>query len=384
MKIKRFFAKEMRQAMRMVREEQGPDAVILSSRSVDGGSEVIAAIDYDQEWIERAAGGKPPAPATASPPPVTDTARDAQIGTLSAELKRLRGLLDGQLAYGLLGTVAQRHPKRVELLRRLRRIGLHNDIASRLVAQRLTGDLTQQWKATARSLATQLPILDDDLLDEGGVVALIGPTGVGKTTTIAKFAARFAQRHGTREVALVSMDSYRVGAHDQLRHFGERIGVPVFTATGADELRALLDRLAGRRLVLIDNAGLGQHDDRLGQQFATLAAVPRLRTYLVLAANTQHASLEEAVRVFGEARPVGCILTKIDEAGSLGESLSVAIRNRLPIAHLCDGQRVPEDMQPARADQLVARAIEMVRKERVDPVAPPVTTFDQHAVSGYA
>jgi len=383
MKIKRFFAKDMRQAIRMVRDEQGPDAVILSSRSVEGGAEVIAAIDYDQEWVERAA--RTQAVAAAAQPEATPAASgDALIGSMSAELKRLKGLLAGQRTTGLLNSATTRHPNRVKLLRRLRRVGIHNDISSRLVAQRLTGELSQQWRQTAHRLAAQLPILDDELLDEGGVAALIGPTGVGKTTTIAKFAARFAQRHGIREVALVSMDSYRVGAHDQLRHFGERIGVPVFTATGPAELRALIGRLANRRLVLIDNAGLGQHDDRLAEQFATLAAVPRLRTYLALAANTQHASLEEAVRVFGGAKPVGCILTKLDESSSLGEALSVAIRHRLPIAHLCDGQRVPEDMQPARADRLVARAVQMVRSVPSEPAQQPVAAFDQFAVNGYA
>ena len=396
MKIKRFFAKEMRQAMRMVREEQGPDAVILSARSVEGGHEVIAAIDYDEEFVERAARNEPPrvAPGHAAPPPPatvpaakaapTDS-RDRLIGALRSELERLRGAVTMPQGKGLLGGAVEQHPNRVELLRRLRRIGIQNDIASALVAQPLSrSDLSGQWRETAGRLAAGLPILDDTLLDEGGVAALIGPTGVGKTTTIAKFAARFALRHGTREVALISMDSYRVGAHDQLRHFGERIGVPVFTASGGAELRALVDRLASRRLVLIDNAGLGQHDDRLAQQFATLAAIPGLRTYLALAANTQLRSLEDAMRVFGAARPTGTVLTKVDEAGSLGEAISVVMRHQLPVAYLCDGQRVPEDMQPARAERLVTNAVQLVRREAAAPAVAPMARFDQLAVSGYA
>jgi flagellar biosynthesis protein FlhF len=199
------------------------------------------------------------------------------------------------------------------------------------------------------------------------MIALVGSTGVGKTTSVAKLAARYALRHGQRSVALVTTDCYRIGAHEQLFTYGRILGVPVQVASSHEELQSTLASLADRRLVLIDTAGMSQRDLRLAEQLATLrdSGFP-LRTYLVLNVTTQLNVLDEAVRAFGKAALEGCILTKVDEAASLGGVLSVVAKHRLPLAYVGDGQRVPEDLHPARAHNLVNRAVSLMQQAGQD------------------
>jgi flagellar biosynthesis protein FlhF len=195
---------------------------------------------------------------------------------------------------------------------------------------------------------------------QGGVVALVGPTGVGKTTSVAKIAARYAMRHGYDQVALVTTDSYRIAAHEQLRTYARILGVPVRVANDADELRTTLDNLADRSLVLIDTAGMSQRDRRLAEQFHTLVTgAPTVQTYAVLAANTQPGGLDETVHAFRGAELDGCVLTKIDESTSLGPALSTIIEQSLPLAFLSDGQRVPEDLHDVGPALLAERLTEI-------------------------
>jgi len=196
-------------------------------------------------------------------------------------------------------------------------------------------------------------------------VALLGPTGVGKTTTVAKLAARFALRHGRRHVALVSTDSFRVGAEEQLFIFGKLLGVPVFSAGDASELGRVLDHVRDRRLVLIDNAGLNPRDLRLGAQLEMNRCVPFIKSYLVLSAVLQSGVLREVVRAYRDVRLQGCILTKLDEAVTLGDLLGTVIRERLPVAYAADGQRVPEDLHPGRGERLAALAGELADRYAV-------------------
>ncbi|MFW6191077.1 MAG: AAA family ATPase, partial [Thiohalospira sp.] len=199
-----------------------------------------------------------------------------------------------------------------------------------------------------------------DVMAQGGVVALVGPTGVGKTTSVAKIAARYAMRHGYDQVALVTTDSYRIAAHEQLRTYARILGVPVRVANDADELRTTLDNLADRSLVLIDTAGMSQRDRRLAEQFHTLVTgAPTVQTYAVLAANTQPGGLEETVHAFRGAELDGCVLTKIDESTGLGPALSTIIDQSLPLAFLSDGQRVPEDLHDGGPALLANRLTEI-------------------------
>jgi flagellar biosynthesis protein FlhF len=423
MKIKRFVAPDMRQAMREVREEQGPDAVILSTRRMEDGIEVIAAIDYDEALVREAARhgaptAPPPAPeakeakagpaplaapAQASapvapakpsvppPPPAprrphTAAAPGAAVAAeppavhplmeraardtaqLRSELGDLRAMLELQLSSLAWNDMERRQPLRARILRELTRLGIEADVARTLVAElpeRLNADQARYLPLgmLSRSLAVSgRPLCDDDR----GVVALVGPTGVGKTTTIAKLAARAVMRHGAGRVALVSTDHYRIGAAAQLEHYGRLLGVQVYPAYDARSLGKVLEMLAGRHTVLIDTAGMAGSDPRLSQQLEILADTGELRSCLVLAANAQTSSLEDAVRAYRALKPHACILTKLDEAPKLGGALSVLIRNRLPLDYVTDGQRVPEDIATADARVLVCRAAQSLKNELPD------------------
>ncbi len=396
MKIKRYFAPDMRQAIRKVREEQGPDAVILSNRRVDGGIELVAAVDYD-EMLARASALACDAGGPAANPGRTEAADSSADGSdgvdvvplprepapaapelarMHGELRALRSWLETQMAQFAWSDLCRAHPLRAGLLRRLVELGLTPTLARDIAQQAAPAqDEDQAWRHALHLLGQRLPATDDDILNRGGVVALVGATGVGKTTTVAKLAARFALRHGQREVALVSTDSFRIGAHEQLMTYGRILGVPVHVAADRAELAAVLHVQDERRLVLIDTAGMSQRDLRLAEQLATLRGEsPHVRTYLVLSATAQCSGLDEVVRSFGRIELSGCILTKIDEAGSLGPVLSATISHHLPIAYVADGQRVPEDMHPARPAALVSRAVTLMEERAELPAEELLVT----------
>ncbi len=437
MKIKRFVAADMRQAMREVREDQGPDAVILSTRRMDEGIEIIAAVDFDEALVREAARHGAPlvveertpraiaavplveaAPAMSSredkaatssrrdnaavltaipsrphaapsapvePPPaaaapvsnveqetplvdpstpihplleraVQDTAR------VRAELGSLRDLLETQLSSLVWNDMERRQPMRARVLREMTRLGIEPDVARQLADDLPVAINAEQARYLPLGmLSRSLSISRRDQSERTGVTALVGPTGVGKTTTIAKLAARAVMRHGASQVALVSTDHYRIGAAAQLEHYGRLLGVRVYPAYDADSLRHVLDLLRGCNTVLVDTAGVAGGDPRLAQQLDVLSNAGDLRACLVLAANAQAPSLDEAVRSYLPLKPHACILTKLDEAPSLGGALSVVIRHRLPIDYITDGQRVPEDIAAADARVLVCRAAQVLK-----------------------
>jgi flagellar biosynthesis protein FlhF len=377
MKVKRFVAQDMRQALKMVREALGPDAVILSNKSIDGGVELMAAIDFDQARIAESEERPPARPRadsrSASPareprqkaaPPEHDSLED-----MRREMRELRRLMEsefGELNWRELG---QRQPGTRELLRRLMALGLQADLArglSERVGEMEDADLA--WRKALHLLAGDIPTFESELLEHGGTVALVGPTGVGKTTTIAKLAARFALRHGNRHVALVTVDNFRIGARDQLHTYGRILNVPVRTAASAEELDTVLDALSDRRLILIDTAGMGLRNERFGEQEDLLNQCSHTMTRLLaLSANTEPQALERTVRLFATMRPDAAVLTKLDEAASLGGILCTVVRQRLALAFLTDGQRVPEDLQIARPHPLVNRAAELLEHEPVEP-----------------
>ncbi|RMD78618.1 MAG: flagellar biosynthesis protein FlhF, partial [Gammaproteobacteria bacterium] len=286
-------------------------------------------------------------------------AGETVLEEMRRELRMLRGMVEGQLAELAWRDYRHRAPLQAELVRRLEGLGLSEALARELVRPfpPAGDDHERAWEEALRALARRIPISRDDPLASGGVVALVGPTGVGKTTTVAKLAARFALRRGVRRIALVTTDNFRVAAHEQLRTYGRLLDVPVRVAADAAELAALLDELADRELVLVDTAGMGQRDLRLSEQLGLLhGAGARVRSYLVLAAGSDPQALEEVVRAFGRVPLEGCVLTKLDEATALGGALEAVIRHRLPVLCVSDGQRVPEDLHPAEAEDLVARA----------------------------
>ncbi|HEX8776683.1 MAG TPA: flagellar biosynthesis protein FlhF [Rhodanobacter sp.] len=310
-------------------------------------------------------------PAAAAEPPAAHplmerAARDT--AQLRSELGDLRAMLELQLSSLAWNDMERRQPLRARILRELTRLGIEADVARTLVAElpeQLNAD--QARYLPLGMLSRSLAVSGRQLCDDGrGVIALVGPTGVGKTTTIAKLAAKAVMRHGAGRVALVSTDHYRIGAAAQLEHYGRLLGVQVYPAYDARSLAKVLEMLAGRHTVLIDTAGMAGSDPRLAQQLEILADAGELHSCLVLAANAQTASLEDAVRAYRALKPHACILTKLDEAPKLGGALSVLIRNRLPLDYVTDGQRVPEDIATADARVLVCRAAQSLKSELPD------------------
>ncbi len=370
MQIKRYFADDMRQAIRKVREAQGPDAVILSNRKVDGGVEIVAAVDFDEAAFSHLPSRDSLVPRSESQVSPADPStgglwsEDPALASMRNELNSLRDLLEKQLSGLAWGDLGRRSPQRAALVRRLLELELSAGVARQIAAQvPESKDPESAWRNALGILGHRLPVTEDNILSKGGVVALVGPTGVGKTTTAAKLAARFALRHGAGSVALVTTDSYRVGAVEQLRTYARIMGVRVRVTADRDDLERTLAQLSDKRLVLVDTAGMSQRDIRLSEQLAMLHGGSQLvHCYLVIAATSQVMNLEETVRAFRGARLDGCIVTKLDEATSLGSILSVLIQHRLPAAYLSNGQRVPEDIRPARASDLIARAVTIMRQ----------------------
>ena len=399
MKMKRYFAADARQALREVREQQGPDAVILSNRRVPGGVEIIAAIDYEDSLVNASLGNPVDHAGSAAGTTSTQSAAerygDASLGTGSAvdkavagdeqpacvptpdpalgriqdELKGLRSIMEAPLMQFAWGEVERVKPLYASLLKQLMMLGLSPQLCES-ISRKITakGLSRHNWLDALKLLSQLVPVSKDNLLEQGGIVSLVGPTGVGKTTTIAKLAARFALRHGRRSVALVTTDSYRIGAHEQLRTYGRILGVPVQVASDCDELANVLHHSKEHKLTLIDTAGVSHRDLRLTEQLATLKVgdIP-IKNYLVLSATGQRNLQDEVIRSFSRAGLHGCILTKIDEAASLGEVLSVLIQHRLPIAYMSDGQKVPDNLHAARGKSLVKEAVKLMQKSSTAP-----------------
>ncbi len=431
MKVKRFFAADMRQAMKLVRDEMGADASIIANRRVVGGVELTAAVNYEaprltpptpglsqelkktQERIVNAraqlatgeAPGSPqvnrqlfgetmrqaveqgspiaqdllarmqsersaPQPAVqpaAAPKPALaqSEAADSGLGAMRAELAGLREMLEAQLGSLAWGQINQHQPRQASLWRRLTQMGLPAELCKGLLAKVAdVGDARQAWRMLLAHLSHSIPVMRDELIDQGGVIALVGPTGAGKTTTLGKLAARYVLKHGSQHVALVTMDTFRIGAHEQLRTLGRILNVPVRVVDEQTTLNEVLDEFSGKRLVLVDTAGMQAQDPQLRSQLNELIAQgKRIKTLLVLASTSQHRVLKSAFHTYKACGLSGCILTKVDEAATLGESLGLVMEQGLPVAYLADGQRIPDDINRAVGHQLVTRAVSMADNE---------------------
>lgn len=463
MKIRRFFGKDMREALNQVKHELGSDAVIMSNKKLADGVEIVAAYDNEPAptMVQKPAASPSPsrlgaAPAVATttsstapaepkkmvkpsaslseiigesgsdslkallekqqqslgvppaegqavtesapvqaraphasnyqqsasvnsampenvasmsdykkPAPASEQADESAIDDIRQELKSLRDVLEFQVS-GLLHQEKQRrHPLQSFLVSRLVDMGISHALAEDVVSYAPeTANEREAWLFILKLLANKLRTGTDDILTKGGVVALVGPTGCGKTTTIAKLAAQYAQKHGADKVAMVTIDSYRIAAYDQLATYGKILGCPVKKAANAQELSDVLYQFRNKKLVLVDTAGFGQRDARLIKQLETLNANTGIKVdkYLVVQANSQRQVLEKTFSAFQQDTMKGCIFTKLDECYSLGEAVSVAIQRGLPVSYLTDGQKVPEDLKIADAKYLVSAAAKLYKK----------------------
>jgi flagellar biosynthesis protein FlhF len=368
--VKKFYADTSREALRLVREALGPEALILSNRRTPQGVEIMAVAANEVEAVTAAVAPRrarqPGGPrAGIDPPPRKDAPQSAALPApgyeLVHEVRLLRSLVEGQLAAFAFNDLKQRDATQAEVLRRLLAAGFGPRLSRELVAGLPQGlDLVRGLRLTKSTLQQRLPLAPGpgSLAEQGGVFALVGRTGVGKTTTVAKLAAECALKRGARALALVTTDTYRIGAVDQLRIYGQILGVPVFAVRDELDLRMTLADLRSRHLVLIDTVGMSQRDRRLAEQVALLAGGGRrVRRLLLLAAVSQGNVLDDVARAYRGEDLAGCILTKVDEALALGAALDVVLRHRLTLHYVTNGQRVPEDLHRPNPLYLVERAL---------------------------
>lgn len=300
-----------------------------------------------------------------SKPQSKDNSQEFEL--MREELASLRDLLTHQVTSLMSEQKKRTDPVGAMLESRLLEAEFSVDVAKKLSALSEHYQPADLVRTLPQSLANMLDNQGDDIVRHGGVVAFVGPTGVGKTTSVAKLAARFAAKHGSDQVALITTDHYRIGAFEQLATYGKIMGCPVKQAHDLNELEQILYQYRNRKLVLIDTAGMSQRDVRLFQQLDNLAANSRLpiRSYLVLSSTSQRRVLEDAVKQFTRIPLSGAVLTKLDESVSLAPALSVLIQSGLPLSYVTDGQRVPEDMQVADTLALANKALSVLdKKER--------------------
>lgn len=510
MKIKRFFAADIRQAMRMVKDELGPDAVIMSNKSVDGGVEIFAARDFDPQALQEkvqenvpvaetqaetqkssvpkvikklfelpnytaekeklhiisstrkqgdiqagapkvkrletetylgyaekailvkprastieAPAKRPDKTAITMPVKAVDFSEDRYSATkvrekemlaqhppkvaaeqkpllaqapaveqvpaatvdllaeMRNEFKQLNFSFASRLAEVSYANTLRSNPVRMEVLHRLADMGISKRLGLKL-ANRLEGERTAAVAfAKAQSLlAKVLLISDDNIMEQGGVVALVGPTGVGKTTTIAKLAAKFILKHSPRQVALITTDNFRIGAHEQLSIYARILNVPIKSAANAQELRTLINGFHDKKLILIDTAGMASNDMRLAQQLMMLQDhnIP-VKSYLVMSATMQYKAMRAIIAAFQMVEPTACIITKMDEADSKGAVISTLIERQLPVAFITNGQQVPEDIYIPHAKRLVEQC---AAELDVNYDGKVVAGYEDWVTTGYA
>jgi len=357
MKIKQYLGLDMRDALRQIRAELGPDAVILATRRLGQGVEVSAASDAAAQSLQPAA-----AAVAALPGAAPNGAAAAEQLSMSEELRTLRQLLERQLAALAWNDYTRREPLRAQALTQLTALGVARDIALQVVDSLpagISGEAAQQQHLDV--LAQRIVVCEAPAM-AGGAVALLGAAGAGKTSMLAKLALRWLLEHGADGLTIVTIDDEHIGAADQARSLGRLLGVPSFRFANGAEFAAAAPRFSGQELVLIDTPALAAAPEVATELRAALDGGPlAVQRMLLLPASAQSGVLGEMLRRAAPLDAACCAITRCDEAVSLGGVLSTLIRSGLPVAYLSDGPRIPEDLRPARAPLLVAHAVELAR-----------------------
>lgn len=278
------------------------------------------------------------------------------------EIRSLRKIVEQHLAGFAWGEAARSEPVKTDILRQMLDSGFSPQFARELLTdlpREMNGLEAMAWVKGAADRSLLTIGNENDIVDRGGVYALVGPTGVGKTTTTAKLAARCVLRHGPSKVALVTTDGYRIGAHEQLRIYGRILGVSVHLVKDAVELRQTLIELQHKHMVLIDTMGMSQKD-KLVPELTDMLAGCDVQRLLLLNSTSRGDTLDDVVRAYAGESLAGCILTKIDEAASLATVLDVIMRHGLKLQYVSNGQRVPEDLHLPNRSYLLHRAFKDV------------------------
>ncbi len=354
----KFTGASSREILQKVRQALGDDALIVANRPYGDGIEITAL-------PASAMADEAPAAAASQPRPrrvVADAATEASgmVAQLMREMTAMKTMVQRELAGIGWTNLNFRAPARAAMMRSLLDSGFSPALARDLteVVAVNASDADAQ-KAVSAEIERRMPLMEGEaLIEQGGVYALVGPTGVGKTTTVAKLAARCVVRHGASSLALLTTDSYRIAAHDQLRVYGKILNAPVHAIKDAQDLKITLNELRGKRTILIDTIGMSQRDRLVAEQTALLtgcgAPVKRL---LLLNATANAATLDEVIAAYARGGIDGCIISKVDESASIATALDGAIRNRLRVYYVTNGQRVPEDLHLPNRSYLLHRAL---------------------------
>ncbi|NDI86795.1 flagellar biosynthesis protein FlhF [Undibacterium crateris] len=404
MNVRKFTANTSREALRMLRDALGADAVILSNKTVNGKVEIMAMAEESvpeyapvekprsmapevarltpafpaesaRSFSPRSFAPEPEAeavrplitrPSVASPVSSANAVASSELHDVMSEIRSMRSMLESQLAELSWSATQQKQPHKAEVLREMLATGLSASLSRYLISKLPEGDSVQNGVEWVKSvLARNLMTIDNEseILEKGGVYALVGPTGVGKTTTTAKLAARCVMRHGPSQLALITTDGYRIGGYEQLRIYGKILGVMVHAVKDESDLRIALSELKNKHTVLIDTVGVSQRDKMVTEQVAMLSGSgSQVKRLLCLNATSTGETLSEVVRAYQGGGLAGCILTKLDEAATIGGALDIAIRQRLALYYVASGQRVPEDLHVANKQYLIDRAFKLKRE----------------------
>lgn len=428
MNIQRFQAATLREALAKARRTFGESTLILSSRDNGRGFEVLATdeqslaaqasppaaapaparaapagnvVEEDTERLamstlsfqdyvrermlskrhERAAPQPAAAPARqASRPPAPRPAPQDGYGLsnpISDQLNAMQTMLEERLgAMAWLGQTRQ-DPLQANLLLKLVRAGYSPELSRKLL-EKLPRQLpaAEAFRRMMETLAHNVRTDEGgpSLVEEGGTFAVVGPTGVGKTAAVTKLVARCIATHGVGSVGLISMDAHRAGAHEQLRASVRPLGVVAHMAHDQAALRELLSLLDGKKMVVIDTAGMAPRDARV-RDVTALSGIPGLKHLLALSAVTHGEAVSDAVKAYRTPQLAGALICKADEAVKLGPVLDAVIRHKLVLRGVCTGQRVGEDLVAARAGELVRLSMRSEGRSAFDPAPDDLGLF---------
>ncbi|HLA36299.1 MAG TPA: flagellar biosynthesis protein FlhF [Rhodocyclaceae bacterium] len=308
-----------------------------------------------------------------APRQATDPQVSPQVSQLMEEMRVIKSLLEHQLSGFAWGDMIKESPMKVQLLGEMIEAGFSGQLTRRLI-QEMPENPNQseglKWMMAAVNRRLRTLPTESDFIDRGGVYALVGPTGVGKTTTTAKLAARCVVRYGAERLALMTTDNFRIGAHEQLRVYGRILGVPVFVVRDGEDLRRTLADLRDKHMVLIDTVGMSQRDRMVAEQAAMLTRSGEVNRLLLLNAGCRGDTLDDVIRAYSGEDLAGCILTKVDEATALAPALDCIIRHGLTLSYVANGQRVPEDLHLPNRNYILHRAFKVGAGETAHRLKP--------------